>query len=78
LKKETKDMTEERTEQGKFVARPDSLSKPIGLRIRKDLQPLLAKLAADAGITPTQWAREQVEAAIAAATATKLTKCEEK
>jgi hypothetical protein len=66
-----KAMTEGRNEQGKFLARPDSLSKPIGLRIRKDLQPLLAELAAEVGLTPGQWCRQQIEAAIASATKSK-------
>lgn len=53
-----------RDDQGRFKQRKDSLGKTYGLRIRKDLDPTLAELAAAAGKTPTEWCRDVIEAAI--------------
>jgi len=74
-------MSEEERERGlhgHFRAKPDSLGRSIGLRVRKDLEPLLAELAAEDGLTPTQWARKQVEAAIAERTIAKESSNESK
>jgi hypothetical protein len=63
----------DRDEKGHFLPRPDSLGKTYGLRVRKDLDAVLAELAKQAGITPTAWCRKAVEDAIAAATNPKWT-----
>jgi hypothetical protein len=56
-----------RDEKGHFLPRPDSLGKTYGLRVRKDLDAVIAELAASSGMSPTEWCRHQVEAAIATA-----------
>ncbi|NET31366.1 MAG: hypothetical protein F6K19_05110 [Cyanothece sp. SIO1E1] len=53
-----------RNERGRFIARPDSLGKTYGLRIRKDLDAVLAELAEQEGMSPTAWCRKVVEEAI--------------
>jgi hypothetical protein len=53
-----------RDDQGRYRERPDSLGKTYGLRVRKDLDPALASLAAAAQMTPTEWCRQVVEAEI--------------
>jgi predicted DNA-binding protein len=57
----------ERNKDGKFKKAPTGLGKTYGLRINRDLDPALAKLADAAGVTPTEWCRQQIEAAIAQA-----------
>jgi len=58
----------ERNKDGKFKKAPTGLGKTYGLRINRDLDPALAELAEAAGVTPTEWCRQQIEAAIAQAT----------
>jgi hypothetical protein len=53
-----------RDERGRLLPREDSLGKSYGLRVRKDFDPLIAELAEADGITPSEWCRKQVEAAI--------------
>lgn len=54
-----------RDEKGHFLPRPDSLGKAYGVRVRKDLDPVITELAAAAGVSPTEWCRKAVERAIA-------------
>jgi hypothetical protein len=55
----------ERNKDGKFKKAPTGLGKTYGLRINRDLDSALAELAEAAGMTPTEWCRQQIEAAIA-------------
>ena len=57
----------ERDEQGKFIERKDSLGKTYGVRIRKDLEPELQRLAEAAGMRATAWCRQVIEQAILSA-----------
>lgn len=53
-----------RDEKGRILPSPDSLGKTYGLRVHKDLDSVISDLAAAAGLSPTAWCRQQVEAAI--------------
>lgn len=55
---------QKRNDRGRFVARSDSLGKPIGLRVNKQLEPVLKELAELDGVPVTVWCRQVVEAAI--------------
>ncbi|MEO1391074.1 MAG: hypothetical protein AAFV85_27385 [Cyanobacteria bacterium J06634_6] len=56
-----------RDEQGKFVERKDSLGKTYGVRIRKDLDPVLQQIASASGMSATAWCRQVIEQAVLAA-----------
>ena len=60
----------QRDDKGHFLPQPDSLGKVIGIRVKKDLEPLLEEIAAKEGVSRTEWCRRQVEAALAASTLT--------
>jgi hypothetical protein len=53
-----------RDEKGRILPRPDSLGKTYGLRVRKDLDPVISELAAAEGLSPTEWCRKQIETVI--------------
>lgn len=54
-----------RDKQGHFLPRSDSLGKTYGVRVRKDLEPMVEQRASAAGITPTQWFRLVAERELA-------------
>jgi hypothetical protein len=62
-----KTMMLDRSKDGKFKKAPTGLGKTYGLRINRDLDPVLVELAESAGVTPTEWCRQHIEAAIAQA-----------
>jgi hypothetical protein len=59
----------DRDKEGKFKKAPTGLGKTYGLRINRDLDAALAELAEVAGVTPTEWCRQQIETAISQAMA---------
>ena len=55
---------QKRNDRGRYVSRSDSLGKPIGLRVNKQLEPALRVLAELDGVPVTVWCRHVIEAAI--------------